>query len=1088
MLLERFTKLNESINEDWRRPLLYSIERLNKWWGYIESGTGLELFCEFDSNTSLQPALQYVEPSIKLLLDAADPSTDWENASEEIRFIFELNNELQLTVMSSEVRRKDPNEIISTFYRLMRNNAYAALAVLALYDVHLDQFVKAEHIGQGRPLELMQDVFLAIAEGMKTWALRKRWTNVYQISQNRGELQTFDLDYRGHEKERQTYSQELLDDLEENYKKLGIKTEFYNITLTELYTMNLTSEDRLRSVFLTITCPDLPTCYLAEDLMERHGIVQNRFSRKSLYYPEENGAKRLQIGIRLPKNNCLVIARIGTEETHKYNEWGRLLDFKPGQLVSLFKENDRSNHLSESKSVTSQIVVFNTSGEPVSIEKDSTVADFIVSQYPMEDARHVVKAYINASQASLDQEIQAEDVVRIVVDKEYRQSLPVEAWLGNHQSQETLKVVADIERSSQTAAAQGRNRIILMLQSQLRHRGFSIDPDRIITILNSAGISVTKTNQDRVFEELSMNTSHDETIARLAIQYCLHERLRSLNDERPTFKWGEIRIADCCRDLTVKDTVIGTEDYGPRNPENPRHGHFRELRIHRMNCPYGPKRNLLLLKWADDEQSKQRDWGIRAGILFEDYEGSLIDILGFVETELRLTVHYVSADAINIGKKLAQVILIASARSEIERDISMSRIRDKYSNQMTDLISLTPRESRKLRHSRGCPYIINSDPEVGKYSPFLIVGRHYELNSLKSSVMDPNINQIVIVGYYRNGKTWLLKLFLDSFNLPDRIPIYISFDAPPDKFSPENIINTIFIKSVEQIYKRTGPSFSHYFQKEIQRPKTWFQLANWLREMSQITGSRFIFLMDEFSGIYEWISQKLVVPGFPEQFVSFMNDCSKFSHFILVFQATDFHNLGEGSNNFVKWFRSRSGHQIEILPFDHKEIGELLTIPVKGAYDVSPDAIDLAMQLTGGNPFLSALLGKTIWNAVNRNEYEYIDVVNLKQIVEREVVSRPDWDAYLFRLIEKLSGTTLKILQMLAQKQLNDQNDPTKPWSFLKWAVESSINQQIFEIDSDPFPILAKLKTYALIEEQVVDSERAWRLKSQLLALYLVNY
>lgn len=1061
-------------------------QRLGYWLHCIEEGGRLNS----DNNVlegDYSRHWQDMPRAVELLLDAATPRHGDEPIPAAGQFLNDLNNELLLDLSHQVHQKRDDSEIIRTLYQQLQNDPDALVAALAIFDVHMDRFIGAASgsVPRARPLELLQNVFLVIIEGLNIWALRRRWLDIYYWYQESEALREREEEYARFLQERERLGSRLIKDFQKQLGRFGAMAELYQRTTVSIYRSRLPREDLNRALFLKITCPDESFCYLAEAWVEKLGKVELRLARKSLYHPEENGTRRLQVGVRLPKSNLLIIARIGTAGTQLDNEWGKLLALK--------REEARGtpsiagfNAPEEAQQAHDKITIFTTTGAAVQLDCGSTVLDYIIGQYPLEEARHILKVYVNANTASVADKLEDNCVVRVILDRNLERMLPLEEWRrgGTHRLDRTRAAIQYFEEKSRASANRGRDRILYMVQSHVAERGFTIDRNVLVTLLNASGLTVNKANEEQIFGMLATDTTRDERLCELALQYCLHEKLRTHEGYRPDFRWREVRFAEGCCTVTFGDDIVGTVDEGPRNPERWVLNYNRELRIHRNGCKKGPTKNRLPLVWSSERQRDKRRWGLRAGIVLnEDYEGSLANVLDLIQNELRLKVHYVTADGMNFGPDRAIITLFLSSGTSRERDTAMTRINDEYGQENVQFQVLEPRDSREMLMAYGCPYRTNTDPEVNKHTPLYVVGRERQLTTLKAMVNDPEQNRAMVVGYFRTGKTWLVKHFKSTFTVPGRIPLYISFDVPPAKFSPDNMIHYVY----NQAWKRLSElGIGHRIGSITVRPRKWYNLTRWFEKIAEVTSYKFILLLDEFSAIAEWMSRGLVSATFPEEFVRFMDDSARYVDFVLVFQAAHFHDLIETDSEMTRWFRSRFEYPIEVAPFTNDELKELLTRPVEDQYEVTPGALDIAMTLTGGIPYMAAMLGKNIWHYSRRNDCGVVTEDVLRDIAAKEILHNLDWDAALHRLsIEKLPPAPLHLLRTMAVLQMDHGRVP--PWELTNAVRESSLIQEVrrTELTLDVRKLLDGLQKARLVENSEDGKEPRWRVSCQLLAHYL---
>lgn len=1073
-----YIKLSDMRLKERQQVFLTAAQRIG-YWGYCISANHRLDLVDVAAGKDYSAYWGFMLPAVRLLLGACLHMDRPEHQREQEPFLIRLNNELWLDLSLPVFTRGDEDQLIKELYQYGRNNPQTLIAALALFDAHLARFVdrRAPAARRKRPLELLDNVFRTIVEGRNIWALRRLWLDIHARYLHHERLEAFQREYEARHVERERATAMLIADLQNQPWHDGIQLALYARSITSLSNSTIPREELLHALFLKVTCPDEQTCYLVEGWLESLGVVDLRLIRKSLFSPEENGARRMQVGVRLTEGKRLIVARIGTANTLLNNEWGMLFDIASGATMASTWQPEPNR---------GEIIVFNKAGTPVKIGKGSTVADYLIKQYSLEDARYVLKAYINATEAALTDELEDGCLVWVEIDRRRQKMRPLEDWRGPHRSKATHEAISTFTTKFNSDATIGLNRLIMLLQNHLERWQFGIDQDVLITLLSAVGYNINRSSRDRIYAELAHDTTHDTNLCKLALQYYLHDALQLPNGRRPYFDWREVHLAKCCEEVAWGEAIIGTAEEGPRNPTHHRHGVKRKLTIHRLSCENGPKRNRLELRWREREAKPDQTFALRINLmLHNDYDGSLTQLLDLIQNELRLRVRYVHADAIHFGTEAANITAYATARSEREREMGIMRLQDAYGHSEIKLAPLSPRDSRELLGFAACPYKINTDPEMFKGKPLLVVGREKQLAKLNSMVSDPETHQITIVGYYRMGKTWLIKQFMSTFAIPDRVPLYISFDAPPDGFAPNALIHQIYRDTLEQLSKLMPHAVPN-----PQRPKDWQALAEWFKRVHErIGGHKFVLLLDEFSAIATWMTNKLVPGNTMEQFTQFMTRSAGFIDFVLVLQAAHVYELEIESRDFQSFFRSRSTHSIDVEPFDKESTAELLTAPVRDHYGLMPEAIDLAQRVTGGVPYLASMLGIELWRAAKRDEYVEIDANTLTQLLRENVIDDQDWEAALHRLsVEKLKGhEALYALQLLARLQTD--GGRLMPWAENTPVLEQTLLDQAAsseKADTLPF-LLEKLRRSGLASRSDLNGQRAYLLCSSLLAYHLAR-
>lgn len=1075
-----YTKLSETRLKERQQLFLVAVQRVG-YWGYcIGANQRLELTDMMAASKDYSVYWGLMLPAVRLLLGACLHMDRPEHQREQEPFLIRLNNELWLDLGLPVFTRSDEDQLIKELYHYGRNNPQTLIAALALFDAHLARFVgqRAPFVRRKRPLELLDNVFRTIVEGRNIWALRRLWLDIRSRYLYHERLDAFQREYDAQHLERERATAMLIAGLQEQAWRDKVQVDQYARSITSLSNSTIPREELLHALFLKVTSADEQICYLVEGWLESLGTVDLRLVRKSLFVPEENGARRLQVGIRLTNGKRLIVARIGTAKTLLNNEWGMLFDIASGATpVSTWQTEPNRG----------EIIVYNKAGMPVKVSKGSTVADYLIKQYSLEDARYVLKAYINATEVALTDELEDGCLVWVEIDRRRQKMRPLEDWRGPHRSKATHEAISTFTTKFNSDATIGLNRLIMLLQKHLERWQFDIDQDVLVTLLSAAGYNINRSSRDRIFAELAHDTTHDTNLCKLALQYYLHDALQLLNGRRPYFDWREVHLAKCCEEVAWGEMIIGTAEEGPRDPTHRRYGVKRKLTIHRLDCEKGPKRNRLELRWREREAKPDQTFALRLNLmLHNDYDGSLTQLLDLIQNELRLRVRYVNADAIHFGTEAANITAYATARSEREREMGIMRLQDTYGNSEIKITPLSPRDSRELLGFASCPYKINTDPEMFKGKPLLVVGREKQLAKLNSMVSDPETHQIMIVGYYRMGKTWLLKQFISTFAIPDKVPLYISFDAPPDGFAPNALIHQIYRDTLEQLTKL----MPHAVSNPQQRPKDWQALAEWFKRVHErIGGHKFVLLLDEFSAIAAWMKNNLIPGNTMEQFTQFMARSAGFIDFVLVFQAAHVHELEIESRDFETFFRSRATHPIDVEPFERENTADLLTAPVREHYGLTPEAIDLAQRVTGGVPYLASMLGIELWRAAKRDEYSEVDGNAMIQLLREDVIDDLDWESALHRLsVEKLKGhEALYTLQLLARLQTDCGR--LMPWEENATVLEQTILDQATlpdKVNRLPF-LLNKLSQSGLVMRSTLNGQHAYLLCSSLLAYYLAR-
>lgn len=319
------------------------------------------------------------------------------------------------------------SQTIQKLYQLYDNNPDAFLAALAIYDVHLEMFVDRQSgLRILTPtLPLFEWVFLPIVMGLNMWAIRRRWLMAYHRFHNPRELDEIAQLYEEERENREAAARHLIRNCKEFLAQRGCKAQIaiYDRTPASLFRSSINRNEIVRAIVLKITCEKEEDCYLSMMWFHQQGDVINELSRHSLFHAEENGTRRVQVGIHF--KDRLVIARIGlSEEMNYYNEWGALTRLKKtrsprlGTLVAQSMSNENRGDGTE------KITIFKWTGDKVSLDANSTIADLVIQEYPFEQARHCTEARVNAIKYPLGHVLQEGDVVQIFWDRWKQKRLP----------------------------------------------------------------------------------------------------------------------------------------------------------------------------------------------------------------------------------------------------------------------------------------------------------------------------------------------------------------------------------------------------------------------------------------------------------------------------------------------------------------------------------------------------------------------------------------------------------------------------------------------------------------------------------------
>lgn len=1064
--------------DSWRHLFVDAALRLSTWLRCMHYGENLDdaIKGEPINNDGLE-WISFI-PSVEYLLNIALSESKIEGALE---FLLDFNNELSADENSVTIRI-DNDQIFRNLYQWLRQDKYALIASLSLFDIHVSRYDETKIIGncQERPLELIPNIFTVLAEGLNIWALRRRWLRIYYDCSEKEELKIFSEKYALGSSGRERATNILLSEFKEEFPGTGFHATAYKRTLSGLYKSGLNEDQIINAIFLSIICPTIKDCYQALFWLDKHGPVQTNFIRKSLLHPEPNGATRLQTAILMPPDGRLLVARIGTVETHRNNEWGKLLRLLGNPKSSLYEDN-QINNLPIRKTTRTQIKVYDITGSSFCIEKNSTVADFILQTRNLDEAQLCSGTFVNATEATLGHKLIEGDVLRVLIGHTNKDIRTPDDWQGDHQLPNTYNLIDVLKKRERANVDRGRNRLIILLQEYLRPWNITPDEKDLLPILTAVGYTLTKSTRDNVFRSLVTDKSKDRIICQIALQFYLRGRILYPNGEPIQLHWKDIRIAQCCEPKLGND-IVGTKAFGPHNTNDPRYGIQKEIVIHQTDCSMGPSsRNIINLVWASDSTIKNNYWGLQASFLIDDDRGALGEFMDLIYEKTSLEARYVHADAVNYGYKKAQIVMLATAATKEEIQDARTEFNNIKGNKTYK--ELNPRDARELIPQRSyCPYILTSDPEMGKDTPIMMIGRQREISQLKTYINDPRINKIMVVGYFRTGKTWFLKHFKSTYNLPGRYSIYISFDVPPSKMNPKYI--------AYDIYRQALLQFDEYGLKvkSDQRPQNLYILSDWFNEITKANNCQLNLLFDEFSGVDLWIKEKLLESNFTDQFIRFMRDTHN-ANFVLVFQSAHINNLIEDHSGFTDYYRTRiSEGTIDIKPFSTPEIFELLNRPVQDLYSVSENAVSLAMLMTGGNPFLAAKLGKMLWENSNLMNLHEIDVDKLQDIFMDSYLNDPDWGAFIDRIVQKITEVPLNLLKHLAIKQYEN----WQGWPFQNdaWVLEKDIASSLLSNDfnfDDMHVILEKLKYASLVSCHEEGDNTYWKLNSSLVAFRLAN-
>lgn len=1010
------------------------------------------------------------DKNLQLELSGAKPGTSL--------FLASFNEDLTYVNLQDQHPSLGIGQLIKKLYRLFRGNRCAALATLALYDVHMDRFVerRSQNKDGEYPLDLLRPVFKIVAEGFNLWIIRRRWQSIYYEYHEHSEVDAIRKRYHSFKSHRDKRAKKFINDLKAfPQSEHGLEdVSPYQRTYTSLMLSGLVREQLLRAVFLKVTCKTLEDCYLVEMWAEKQGEVVGHLTRKSLFFPEENGTRRLQIGVRCREDNGLLILRIGTAEIHHENEWGSLVKMYNRTWLKGLR------HVTPDED---EITIYKWTGHAVALAKDSTVADLVIQEYSINQAQHCTDVFVNGSRVKMGYQLAQDDVVQIIIDRHLQKRLLLQSWLGPHKSDRTHAAINDLYEQTKYDSVRGRRRLMHLLQTHLEPWNGHVEEDQLSQLLRLAGFSLDQ-ELEEIFKTLATDLSKDDLLRDLALKYNLRNRLAYTDGNIVEYNWRKLYLAKCCHP-TANDQLIGNRIAGPRNPQSPRYGLISELKIHRHDCKDGPSHhNAVDLRLLPQSKTKPTQYGLRVSITIDhrDKQGVLGQLLAYL-ARYAMTIRFVTGDAINFGKNNAQITFFAVSENLWTLEDVKFALEQKYGEENVTANILQPDEAREIIQSgQANPYITSSEPEVDRNVPRMVVGRERETRQLRSLLMHDDKVNIALIGYYRTGKTWFLSHFRQTHTTPRELLIYFPFDAYSRNYvSDKDIVRGIYSRTLRAINDSPIAGFADVQQN---RPTDFYQLSQWLTETASITGLRFTLLLDEFSLVNEWQEHGHVDVRFSERFHRFMNDTPK-TNFVLVFQSALYYGLLPKNESFLEYFLSRSDSQILMEPFTDEQLADLLCHPAKGRYALSEGALQFAMELSGGIPFIVAQLGKSIWHRATRDNVACVTEAYLNTLVRDEIIIDSQWQAYLNRMVEKLFGLPLQLLQVLASLQTDADSKADGDVYITSDEIALATHERLAINKDQCYDILQSLFQARLVDKRQEAGLSWWRVGSGLLARHL---
>jgi len=626
------------------------------------------------------------------------------------------------------------------------------------------------------------------------------------------------------------------------------------------------------------------------------------------------------------------------------------------------------------------------------------------------------------------------------------------------------------ETEDELKILEGKNRLILKIQKYLIPWNFRIDEHQISILLVNMNHLFGNSSLEEIYTELAYDQTNDEEICQWALQYKTRGRIQLSNGNSlpAIYNWKNTKIAQCCKP-NFEDEIIGSIWKSPKDPKHPAYQRFHELKIHKMNCPAGPKENKLAVTWSSSDSHKN---GFVVEALINDAVGCLGEFLNiFYNTNL--SIHSVRADAINFQNK-ASIGVHATAFTRDELETTKELIIKRYGIQ-----SITTRYLRNLEvaqltcQKKSNPYIISSEPELEKNLPVLFFGREDELRKLAFVLHDHRSRRVLVNGYYRIGKTWFLKQFKLVYHMPSRHIVNILVNNIQLSNNPiRDFVHEIYLQTIESLEDEKMVS-----SEILQRPQNFSELKIWFERVSQKTRRDFILLMDEFSVISDWEMNKKIDRNFIQLLRNFIFNVSNVS-FVLVFQTSYIYNLVDISTNFrddlFDYFRGHHDEEIELKPFGPKETYKLITKPVSDNYQFSKSAINYAYQLCGGVPFIGALLGKTIWDYAQERNLRKINKNTLLEIT-RNIKNNQQWSFYIETLVNNLrEKDTFLVLRKIAELEHETNTD-----QITEEMVRDKLNIKLERIRE----ALDALKRTDLVET----NHEFCKIRGTLLSTYLAN-
>jgi hypothetical protein len=1069
-----------------RRSYARAARRLQTWERCLIDST-LKLADELrqDGEPAGEPILEPVRRAVEALDRAAQLGTaagddaPWESG------LRALNMELRKALTSHPFRltRERGSEIVRGLYAAAIEAPEYFAAALALFDVFMDELERmgpaARWRGTEAPTDLLlwRELFDHVSYGFGAYALLRRWRNIFLTVLEPGQFESLEEEAGRDTAERSQDAAAVIRWLRRRCRQLGIEAsiESYQRSWAGLAHSQLPRKDIVRAIFLNIECygPE-HDCLAVDGLMSQYGEVVERFLRRTFYVPQRNGARRLQTAVRLGPDghHRLCVARISTPQRRHYNEWGRLLNMLANGSYPLTEFTWAPDRPAGAARETT-IDVYDGYGRPYRLPVSATVRDFILESHP-HTYQYISSITVNLQPADdTEARLLRGDVVFVKVDRSQKSALPPRYTAVAHEA---------AGRGEPDDSVRGRTYAMLLVNTYLKSWGQEIDENGLYALLKQQN-SYPNLSKAQAFARLATQDSRapnrDDDLCKLALQYVTRGRIEQRNGEALPLTWQSVHLAHCCHP-NPGQAIVGNYDPGPSDPDQQPY-RVPSIRVHTEACRNAPTHidRRLPLRWVG------RDYfGALITLRIPEYVGSLTDLLRDITSSTNLLVKFVAADGIHFAPAYDMVSLTVIARTQRQLDEGIAFLRATYGDdavttQMLDWsdIGILTSEAFKNPFMRG-----EADVRMLDRVPQDITRRSKEFEDFNLYVRS-NARIIVLLGYFKMGKTTMLQFMRQQYATPGYVPVYLTLHTLGKALTPEEFVRQICLATTAAVRGRVDLKEAKLpnWQSSVER------LPDFFEDIHKATGCRILVMIDEFTALNDVIrfeGEPAKTPDsridgrFLERLARSFELAGAYASFVLVFQAAVVNKLVRAHQGLLDLVQQYAERTVNIGKMTRHELIDFLVKPMIGKKMlVQEDAIEALYDLSGGIIYIAQIIASWWWQNTVRGGSDDQPAMTAESLYATaghllEEQHRTGVDSQLYRLVDQLDRGSYAVLQALAR--LTQEDGP------------ASVDQVAAASGVHPHEAALCLDAFALCD-LATGGEHGWRLTSRLLRDYLAD-